>query len=51
VEEIKGDMMVKTVLLYNRKTDEKTDLSVDGIFIAVGEEPLSKVAQDTGVEV
>jgi len=51
VEEIKGDMVVNSVLLYNHKTDEKSELSVDGIFIAVGEEPLSKVAQDAGVEV
>lgn len=51
VEEIKGDMMVGSVLLHNRKTDEKTELPTDGVFIAVGEEPLSKVAQNAGVEV
>ncbi len=45
MEEIKGDMMVGSVLLHNRKTDEKTELPTDGVFIAVGEEPLSKVAQ------
>ena len=51
VEKINGDMIVDSVTLSNVKTGEKTDLSVDGIFIAVGEEPLSKVAQNAGVEV
>ncbi|MBI4814128.1 MAG: thioredoxin-disulfide reductase [Methanobacterium sp.] len=51
VETINGEMMVNSVTLYNHKTDEKTELPVHGIFIAVGEEPLSKVAQDAGVEV
>lgn len=51
VEKINGDMVVDSVTLSNVKTGEKTDLSVDGIFIAVGEEPLSKVAQNAGVEV
>jgi len=51
VEKINGDMVVDSVTLSNVKTGEKSDLSVDGIFIAVGEEPLSKVAQNAGVEV
>lgn len=51
VKEIKGDMVVSHVLLHNVKTEENTELSIDGIFIAVGEEPLSKVAQAAGVEV
>ncbi len=40
-----------SVTLRNVKTGEKNDLPVDGIFIAVGEEPLSKVAKNAGVEV
>ncbi|NYB51015.1 MAG: thioredoxin-disulfide reductase [Methanobacteriaceae archaeon] len=51
VEEIKGDMVVENVILNNVKTLEKTELPIDGIFIAVGEEPLSKFAQNAGVEV
>jgi len=51
VEKINGNMVVDSVTLSNVKTGEKSDLSVDGIFIAVGEEPLSKVAQNAGVEV
>ncbi len=51
VEEINGDMVVDSVKLRNVKTGEKSDLPADGIFIAVGEEPLSKVAQNAGVQV
>lgn len=51
VKEIKGDMVVSHVLLHNVKTEEKMELPVDGIFIAVGEEPLSKFAHTAGVEV
>ncbi|CDG64305.1 MAG: thioredoxin reductase [Methanobacterium sp.] len=50
VEEINGETVVNKVSLLNRKTQEKTDLPTDGVFIAVGEEPLNKVAQDAGVE-
>ncbi|MCR5154303.1 MAG: thioredoxin-disulfide reductase [Lachnospiraceae bacterium] len=39
VEEIKGDEKVTGVRLKNVKTEEKTDLAVDGVFIAVGMSP------------
>jgi thioredoxin reductase (NADPH) len=51
VEEIKGEMMVNSVVLYNRKTEEKTEVPIEGIFIAVGEQPLNKVAQSAGMEI
>lgn len=51
VESINGEITVNSVTLLNRKTEEKTELSIHGIFIAVGEEPLSKVASQAGVEV
>lgn len=36
VEEIRGEEQVENLLIYNKKKDEKTELAVDGIFIAVG---------------
>lgn len=51
VESINGEMTVNSVTLLNRKTENKTELPIHGIFIAVGEEPLSKVASQAGVEV
>lgn len=50
VEEIRGDMVVKSVVLYNRKTEEKMEVETDGIFVAIGEEPLNKTASSIGVE-
>ncbi|AXV39913.1 thioredoxin-disulfide reductase [Methanobacterium sp. BAmetb5] len=50
VEGINGEVVVNSVSLLNRKTQEKKDLPTDGVFIAVGEEPLNKVAQSAGVE-
>ncbi|MDP3066466.1 MAG: thioredoxin-disulfide reductase [Methanobacteriaceae archaeon] len=51
VEEIKGDLVVKQVVLLNRKTGKKSAVDVDGIFIAIGDEPLNKVAVSLGVEI
>jgi thioredoxin reductase (NADPH) len=51
VEQINGDKNVDSVTLRNIKTEKRNKLHVDGIFIAIGEEPLSKVAQNAGVEV
>lgn len=51
VESINGEMTVNSVTLLNRKTEKKTELPIHGIFIAVGEEPLSKVASQAGVEI
>jgi thioredoxin reductase (NADPH) len=51
VEEIKGDKVVKQVVLLNRKTGKESTVDVDGIFIAIGDEPLNKVAVSLGVEI
>jgi thioredoxin reductase (NADPH) len=51
VEEIKGDKIVKQVVLLNRKTGKESTVDVDGIFIAIGDEPLNKVAVSLGVEI
>ncbi|MEN6329127.1 MAG: thioredoxin-disulfide reductase [Methanobacteriaceae archaeon] len=51
VEEIKGDTVVKQVVLLNRKTGKVSTVDVDGIFIAIGDEPLNKVAVNLGVEI
>jgi thioredoxin reductase (NADPH) len=51
VREIKGKNVVEKVVLFNNKTMETFELSVDGIFIQVGEIPNSKFAREAGVEV
>lgn len=42
VEEITGTMKADGVKLFNKKTEERSKLPVDGVFVAVGIEPDSK---------
>lgn len=50
-KEIRGDKIVKEIVLADAETgkNEKT-LKVDGVFIAVGTNPLTKIAQNIGIE-
>lgn len=43
VEEIKGSGAVESLALLNKKTGEKSELAVNGVFIAVGITPNSQV--------
>lgn len=43
VEEVLGDQAVEGLRLRNVKTDEVTDLPVDGVFIAIGHDPRSSL--------
>ena len=47
--EIKGDTMMRGMILEDIKTGEKRHIEADGIFVQIGEEPNSKVAKDAGV--
>ena len=38
-EEIKGENQVEAIVLSNKKTNETSELSVQGVFVAVGIEP------------
>lgn len=46
VEEIAGDGKVRSLKLFNKKTEEHSELPVDGVFIAVGIEPDSGAFKD-----
>lgn len=43
VEQIKGDGAVESLALLNKKTGERSELAVNGVFIAVGITPNSQV--------
>jgi thioredoxin reductase (NADPH) len=47
--EIKGDVFLKSVMIHNNETGVDEELKVNGIFISVGEEPNSLIANDLGV--
>jgi thioredoxin reductase (NADPH) len=51
VTEIKGEKFVNKAILLNNKTSETKELSIDGVFIQVGEDPNSQLAQEAGVAV
>jgi thioredoxin reductase (NADPH) len=50
VTEISGDDLVNELHLKNVKTEEERNLSVDGVFIALGSNPESSLAKSIGVE-
>ena len=50
VKEIKGEQIVKSVVLFNNKSGKTIEVEVDGVFIHVGEVPNSQVAKEAGVE-
>ena len=50
IREIKGEETVNGVVLYNNKTRDVTEMEAEGVFIDVGQVPLSKVAGEAGVE-
>ena len=50
VEEIKGDMLVESVVLKDTQTGKLTDLPISGIFISVGYVPHTELAVQLGVD-
>ncbi|MBI5583638.1 MAG: FAD-dependent oxidoreductase [Deltaproteobacteria bacterium] len=48
IKEIKGTARVEEVVLYNNRTRELTSRPVDGVFIAIGYEPATALAQKIG---
>lgn len=51
LKEIRGDVKVKGVVLFNSKTGETREMDVDSVFVQVGEVPNSQIAKEAGVEV
>lgn len=50
VKEIRGDLRVEEVELFNNQTNETQVLPMDGVFIAIGYEPSNDLAEKLGVE-
>ncbi len=49
VKEIKGEKIVKSVVLSNIQSKEERELPVDAVFVQVGESPNSTAALEAGV--
>lgn len=50
VEEIKGDMLVNSIILNHLKEDTKKEYNIDGVYIAIGETPTNSIAKSLGLE-
>ena len=50
VEEIKGDMLVESVILRNSETEELSEITTNGVFISIGYVPHTELAQQLGVD-
>jgi thioredoxin reductase len=50
VREIKGDDVLRSVVLYDNKNGESTEVEADGIFIEVGKVPNTEATRIAGVE-
>ena len=51
VKEIKGDKIVRKVVVQNLKTGEIRELDVNGVFIEIGFDPPTDFARQNGLEV
>jgi thioredoxin reductase (NADPH) len=49
--EIKGDKTVKSIRIQNIESGEIKELAVDGVFVCVGEIPLTILAQQLGIKI
>ena len=49
VEEIKGDMLVESVILKDTQTGELTELPINGVFISVGYIPHTELAKQLNI--
>lgn len=50
VREIKGDKLVRSVVVESLKSRVRTELPVDGVFIAIGYAPNNDIAKKLGLE-
>ena len=51
IVEIKGNKVVETVLVHDVKTNETKEIPENAVFVQVGEDPNSQLAQKSGVEI
>ena len=51
VKEIKGDIKVKSVILFDKGTGDISEVDTDGVFLQLEEEPNSHLAKNAGIEV
>jgi len=51
LKEIKGDIKVKSVVLFNKETEETKEIDADGVFFQLEGIPNSQIARKSGIKV
>jgi len=51
VEKIEGDQTVKKIIIKNVKTNDTSELELDGVFVEIGEIPTTEIVSAAGVEI
>lgn len=51
LKEIKGDIKVKSVVLFNKETGGTKEIHTDGVFFQLEGTPNSQIARESGIEV
>ena len=49
LKEIRGDTLVRSIILQDKSTGELTELQADGVFVQVGEVPNVQFLKETGI--
>ena len=50
IKEILGDQKVEKVILFNNKENKESEMPIDGVFVAIGHFPNSKVFQGIAMD-
>ncbi|MBM3303496.1 MAG: thioredoxin-disulfide reductase, partial [Candidatus Aenigmarchaeota archaeon] len=50
LKEIKGDRMVKSIVVQDVKTKDMKELPMDGVFVAIGSVPASELVKNIGAK-
>jgi len=50
LKEIKGDKMVKSIVVQDVKTKKTKEIPMDGVFVAIGSVPASELGRNVGIK-
>ena len=51
VKELRGDIKIKSVVLFDKKTQEIREIDTDGVFFQLEETPNSQLVEKTGIKI
>jgi len=51
IKEIKGDVKVRSIVLFDKQTGDTKEIDTDGVFVQLEGVPNSKIARESGIKV